>query len=264
MSKTKSIRIQHWLEFLLAMTEKEIKNRYKQAWLGFLWLVLNPLLQMFVIGLVFQFFVPVEVENYYLFLLAGLLPWNFFNLSLQRAVPSFVYERNLIKKAKFPRETIVLSIVLSNFVTLLISLLLFICVSLIMGQFSLIQGLWLFPALGWLLILTSGLSLLAASLNVRFRDINFIVQALTALWFYVTPIIYTVDLVPERLNWLLWLNPMTSLINLFRFSLSVGQIKTLNALGVKGYGFGIGLSLIAVFLGIVMFKRKAPTFDDWV
>ena len=95
-----SIKQRQWLDFLLAMAEKEIKARYKHAVLGFLWIVLNPLLQMLVIGFIFQFFVPVKVENYFLFLFSGLLPWNFFSMSLSKATPSIVYERSLIQKAK--------------------------------------------------------------------------------------------------------------------------------------------------------------------
>jgi len=86
----------HWLDFLIAMTEKEIKARYKHAVLGFLWVIINPLLQMLIIGFVFQFFIPVKVDNYFLFLFAGLLPWNFFSMSLSKTTPSIVYERSLI------------------------------------------------------------------------------------------------------------------------------------------------------------------------
>ena len=77
-------KTRYWLDFLWVMTQKEIKARYKHATLGFLWIVINPLSQMAVMGFVFQFFVPVHVDNYFLFLFAGLLPWNFFAQSLTK------------------------------------------------------------------------------------------------------------------------------------------------------------------------------------
>src|SRR3989344_8880626 len=94
--------LKHYFDFLWAMTEKEIKVRYKRAVFGFLWVVVNPLLQMIIIGFVFRFFIKEPIKNYFLFLLVGLLVWNFFNLSLSKATSSIVYERTLIKKAKFP------------------------------------------------------------------------------------------------------------------------------------------------------------------
>jgi len=119
-------RLTNYLHFIWAMTEKEIKARYKHTVFGFLWVILNPVFQMFVIGFVFSFFVYIPVANYYLFLFSGLLPWQFFSLTLSKATPSFVYERSLLQKANFPREAIPLSIVLSNFVHFVVSLVLLI------------------------------------------------------------------------------------------------------------------------------------------
>ena len=110
------------MDFLFAMTEKEIKARYRHAMLGFLWLIINPLFQMAVIGFIFQFFVPVHVDNYFLFLFTGLLPWNFFSASISKTTTAIINERSLIKKSNFPREVIILSIVLSNLFHFLISL----------------------------------------------------------------------------------------------------------------------------------------------
>jgi len=174
-----SIKQRQWLDFLLAMAEKEIKARYKHAVLGFLWIVLNPLLQMLVIGFIFQFFVPVKVENYFLFLFSGLLPWNFFSMSLSKATPSIVYERSLIQKAKFPREAIPLSIVLSNMFHFLISLVLLMLVlvgdKLLLDSYGVLElgsyilrFLGVIPLLLWLLVFTASFSLLSSALNVKY------------------------------------------------------------------------------------------------
>ncbi len=261
---------QHWLEFLLAMTEKEIKARYKHAVLGFLWVVLNPLLQMAVIGFVFQFFVPVNVDNYFLFLFAGLLPWNFFTLSISKATPSIIYERSLIQKAKFPREAIVLSIVLSNLFHFLISLILLILLligdKIFFDHYSFTQLFWyinkmllVVPAILWLTVLTSCLSLFFSALNVRFRDVNFMVQALLPLWFYATPIIYSLNLLPSIFQFLVYLNPVTAIIELFQFAF-INQTPV----AVEKWGLSLIITLIISIVGVLVFKKEAPYFDDWV
>lgn len=261
---------QQWLDFLIAMTEKEIKARYKHAVLGFLWVILNPILQMAVIGFVFQFFVPVNVDNYFLFLFAGLLPWNFFSFSVTKTTPSIVYERSLIQKAKFPRESIILSIVLSNLFHFAISLglliLLLVFDKVLFESYSFLQLITyilrlslVFPLMMVVLLLTSGVSLLTSALNVKYRDVFFIVQAIMPLWFYATPIIYGLNLLPERLRLFFYLNPMTGVIESF-------QCVLLNQhFGVPG-GWLISL-LVGVsisILGIWVFRRESPLFDDWV
>src|SRR3989304_7521187 len=103
----------HFWDLLWGMTEKELRARYKNTVFGFLWILVNPILQMLVIGFIFAFFLKEPIEHYYFYLFAGLLIWNFFSLSLSKATPSIVYERNLIKKAVFPRSVIPLSIIVS-------------------------------------------------------------------------------------------------------------------------------------------------------
>ena len=138
-----------FLDLLLGMTEKELRARYKYTALGFLWIFLNPLLQMIVIGFIFTFLIKSPLENYYPFLFIGLLVWNFFSISLTKATPSIVYERSLIKKSKFPRSVIPLSIVLSNFVHFVLGLLLFFGWTLLsrIGTIGLLY--LIFPALVW-------------------------------------------------------------------------------------------------------------------
>jgi len=126
----------YFFELLLALTQKEIKARYKHAVLGFLWVFLNPLIQMLVIGFVFSLIFRFGIENYYLFLFAGLLPWNFFSLALTKATSRIVWDRNLVQKAKFPRSTIPLSVVLSHFVHFLASWLLLIIFLLVSRQWQ--------------------------------------------------------------------------------------------------------------------------------
>ncbi len=261
---------QQWLDFVLTMTEKEIRVRYKNAFFGFLWIFLNPLLQMAVIGLVFQFFVPVKVDNYFLFLFTGLLPWNFFSYTVLKNTPMVINERELIRKAKFPRESIVLSVVLSNLFHFLIALgilmvllagdkLLFEQYGLSQLLFYILRMLWVVPLVLLLTLFTSGLSLLLATLNVWYRDVNFFIQAVMPLWFYATPVIYTLKLLPPYLHILFYLNPLTSLIELFHLSLLNIPVTNTAHLTI---GFFVGAIITVV--GWCLFKKHSKTFDDWI
>ncbi len=260
----------YWFEFVFAMTQKEIKARYKHAFLGFLWVLLNPLIQMISIGIIFQFMVPVKVDNYFLYLFTGLLPWNYFSLSLTRNTPIVVNERSLIQKANFPREAIVISVVLSNLFHFLISLVLlmfvlvldkvffdhysFLQISIYLARFFLV-----IPTIIWLTILVSGFSLLFSALNVRFRDVNFIVQALITIWFYATPIVYSIELLPVGLRSFLYLNPMTAVTETFHFVL-----LNLHPYSSDLVLLGLAISLMVFFIGWKVFEKESKFFDDWV
>jgi ABC-2 type transport system permease protein len=241
------------------MTEKELKARYKNTLFGFLWVVANPLMQMLVIGFIFKFFVKQPIENYYLYLLVGLLVWNFFNLSITKATPSIVYERQLIKKAKFPNEVIPLSVILSNFVHLLIALLLLTIPTLSLGILTISNFPKLIFGVILLLTFTTGLGLLTSSLNVRFRDINFFVQAVLIVWFYATPIVYSINVIPYNLMWIWRLNPLTSITQLFQNALVSSP-----APGPGMLISNITIIVVITLLGVKTFKDRSKNFDDWV
>lgn len=243
----------------MAMTEKEIKARYKMAIFGFLWIFLNPLLQMLVLGFIFQFFVPIKMANYFEYLFPGLLAWDFFSYTVTKNTPMYINERALIQKAKFPREAIVLSVVLSNLFHFLIALAMFVLFEWLVNskihwwRWCLLPGI-----VTWLAVLTTGLSLLFSSLNVKWRDVNFGVQAIMPLWFYATPIVYSLDLLPKWLGQWLYLNPMTAIVDILRW--------TIMGTGVSWWelGLSLGMTIIIFVSGWLVFKKESPFFDDWV
>jgi ABC-2 type transport system permease protein len=252
-------KIAHFKDLLLGMTEKELRARYKHTVFGFLWIFINPLLQMSVIGFVFQFFIKEPIKNYYFYLFSGLLVWNFFTLSLTKTTPSLVFERSLIKKAKFPHEVIPLSIILSNLINLLIALFIFLIPTLFLHIFVITRVAHLLLGFCLLVTFTSGLSLLTSALNVRFRDVSFFVQALLIIWFYVTPIIYSVSVVPYKLMWIWRLNPLTAVTQLFQYTLADAP--------APGMGMLLINSVIIVFittLGTFVFHKESKNFDDWL
>ncbi|MBI5449693.1 ABC transporter permease [Candidatus Gottesmanbacteria bacterium] len=251
--------VQHFLELLWGMTEKELRARYKHTVFGFFWLVANPILQMAVIGFVFTFLLKQPVKNYYFFLFIGLLVWNFFSLSLSKATPSIVYERSLIKKARFPHAVIPISIILSNFVHFFLAFLLFLFPVLFLGTLSMLSLPIILFSFALLLTFAIGLSLLVTSLNVRFRDVNFFVSALLIIWFYATPIMYALTMIPRHLLWLWRFNPLTSILQLLQMAM----------LGLPGPGpamlaSNVGVIIITTILGIAVFTHESKNFDDWL
>ena len=251
--------MRQFIELLVGMTEKELRVRYKNTVFGFLWMLVNPVLQMLVIGFIFKFFMKEPVENYYYYLFIGLLVWNFFSLSLTKATPSIVWERNLIKKAKFPRSAIPLAIILSNFIHLLIAVGILILPMTFLGTLTFTGILYVITAFILLFFFTIGISLLTSALNVRYRDVNFSVQAVLIVWFYVTPIIYPLSIIPYRFYWLWRFNPMTSILQLLQHGFLGKPLPGPAMLSINTL-----LILFIFMLGIIVFGKESKNFDDWL
>lgn len=249
----------NWFDFVYVMTVKEIKARYKRVFLGFLWIFLNPLLQMAVIGFVFQFFIPIRIENYFYFLFSGLLPWNFFAYTITKCTTHIYNERGLVQKAKFPVEALLLSIVFSNLFHFLVSILLFGLISIYVGFLNIVGILTILFAIFWIVVFVVGLSLLLATLFVKFRDVKFIVNAVVPLWFYATPIIYTREILPEEISNIILLNPMTGIIELFQSAFSTAITVDLNTIL-----YSAAFSILVFISGVVIFKQQSAYFDDWL
>lgn len=249
----------YFIELLWAMTERELRARYKNTVFGFLWLVVNPLLQMLIIGFIFPLFVKQTIDNYYFYLFAGLLAWNFFSLSLTKTTPSIVHERSLVKKSAFPRAVIPISIIVSNLINYLAAFLLFLIPVLFTGKLTAFSLAYFVSGLLLLTIFTIGISLLSCALNVRFRDINFFVQAILIIWFYATPIVYSLEQIPQRVLWLWRLNPITAAIQLMQHAL-VGSALP----GPAMLASNIVVITVITTLGVTIFRKENKNFDDWL
>jgi len=254
-----SSKTSHFLELLMEMTARELNARYKNTIFGFVWALVNPCLQMVVISFVFRFIVKEPLPNYNLYLLSGLLVWNFFSSTQSKAVSSIVNERFLVKKANFPKEVIPLSIVLSGLLHLMASFFVFILLLLFLGLLS--SSFLPQIVLGCLILLatSTGLALLTSALNVVYRDVSFFVQALLLIWFYVTPVVYALNSIPEKVVWLWKLNPLTFVLQSFQSIIS--SFYTFDQNLIIGNG---ALALLILFSGIVVFRNKSKTFDDWL
>ncbi|MFC1754924.1 ABC transporter permease [Thermoproteota archaeon] len=246
-------------ELLISLSVKDFKVRYKSASLGFLWTILNPLFLMVVFSVVFSLITRIQIEKYPVFLLTGLIPWTFFTLSLSNATHSIIDNANLIKKVNFPRGVIPLSIILANLYNFLLSLSV-LFVFLFFFKVNIGPQIMLLPFVILLqIIFLVGICLLTSSLNVVYRDVKFIVEAILVAWFYGTPIFYSLDMVPKKLYFIWILNPMTGIVSIYREILFYGRLPDLKLTCLTI------LIVTGIFLlGINVFKKNEPTFADLV
>jgi ABC-type polysaccharide/polyol phosphate export permease len=253
----KEIILYHELIWVLAL--KELRVRYKRSTLGFLWALLNPLMTMIIMTVVFSKIMRVQIPNYSVFLLSTLLPWTFFSQSLGYAVDSLVGNGDLLKKVHVAKSVFPMAAVLSNVINFFFSLIpLVILLPFLHFPFYLA---WLYlpiPFIG-LVLLALGFGFFFAMANVFFRDMAHILQIVLSAWFYITPIIYTLDLMPARYRIIFRLNPVLYALNGFRLAIYYGQLPSPQSVALT-----LGCGFVAVFLGYWMFRRYQDSFVFYV
>jgi ABC-type polysaccharide/polyol phosphate export permease len=246
-------------ELIWALALKELKIRYKRSFLGFLWALLNPMLLMLVLTFVFSTIMPVKIPHYAIFLLSMLLPWTFFAQSLSYATESIVGNGDLIKKVKVAKLVFPIAALVSNMINLLLSMIPLLLIVLAMGHP--LHWTWIFlpvPLLA-LTIITLGMTFFFAAANVYYRDVSHILQIVIQVWFYVSPIIFSLDFYPPQYRVLFKLNPMLYVLNGFRLSVYYGQLPTLQSVAAS---FVCGF--IALFIGFYFFRRHQDDFVFYV
>ncbi|MBS3909183.1 MAG: ABC transporter permease [Actinobacteria bacterium] len=243
-------------ELLINLVVKELKIKYKNSILGFFWSLIHPLLMMLVFTFIFSYVFRANIENYPVYFLVGFLPWNFFVTVLSVSTGSIVGSGSLIKKVYFPHEIIPISLVVANLVNLFLSLaVLFVVLALYGYNFYVFLPVLLFAIIAHTL-LTVGFSLMLAGLNVYFRDIEQLIGIMLLIWFYGTPVLYDMSMIPDRFLWLIkYANPMTSVIFLYREALYYLHWPSLKLLAYTTVS-----SLLVFWAGYWLFKRLSPAF----
>lgn len=205
-------------ELLIELTKREIKQRYKQSILGYAWVILNPLFQMLVMAFVFSLILRIEGINipYSLFLYAGLLPWTMFSTSVQSATSSLVFNAGLLTKIYFPRDVFITSTILSKLVDFLLASIIFIGFMIYYKVPLTWHFLWLAPLLSIQILFTYGISLITSSVNLFYRDVQYVVNLFLIVWMYLTPVIYPSTNFPQKYQWIFIANPLAALINGYR------------------------------------------------
>jgi lipopolysaccharide transport system permease protein len=237
---------------------REIRVRYKQSILGGIWAILQPFLTMLIFTLIFGIIIKVPTDGipYPVFFYSALLPWTFFSSSISFAVPSLTNNINLVTKIYFPREIFPIGSIIAAFIDFIIASLFFLILLIIYQVPIKISILWLPILLIMQILLTLGISFLGAALIVSYRDIRFIVPLGLQLWMYLTPVVYPLTLVPDRLRLLYMLNPMAGIIDGYR-SILLGKMPQWEYLVLES------AIIIALFIfSYLYFKNKEVSFAD--
>lgn len=231
-------------EVLWQLVRQFLTLRYRRTLLGYVWTLVNPLLMMSVTAVVFATLFKLDLASYAVFLFAGMVPWNFFSMSVTQSCTSFIQNEGLIKKIYLPKLLFPLSQVLGMVIDSMLSMAaLAILILPFGGHFS---AALLFLPVAYLLLFafSLGLSLLMSVATVFFRDLQYVIGVLMQAWFFLTPVMYRHDALTGKIAWVVALNPMVSFIELFRAPLLQGQLPTPHALAVS-----TGVALASLALG---------------
>jgi lipopolysaccharide transport system permease protein len=258
-------------ELFINLTLRELRGKYKRSLLGWTWSLLNPLATMVIFTVVFRFFLKVEatpgdpsgLHVFAIFLICGLLPWNFLSNGMTGSMGALIANSNLIKKVFFPREILVASNIASWVVSFLLEVGVLALVLLFAGNMVLP---WLLPTIGLVVIQTMfvvGLGLLLSVLNVYFRDVQHFVGILLQIWFYATPIVYPIKYVADALKdrpalfTLYKLNPMVRFVEAYRDCLYDLRFPPL-----LDTAYLIGVSAATLALGVFVFSKLEPKLAE--
>lgn len=246
-------------EVIYFLTWRDIKVRYKQAAMGLIWVVLQPLLSMVILTAIFGHLakLPSDGAPYPLFALAGLLPWQLFHTGVQRAGMSLTGNSNLLTRVYFPRLSIPLAAVLSSVVDFLFAFLVFL------GLMVYFRGYPGWPML-WvplLVVLTSVLSLAVgiwlSALNVRYRDVQYAIPFILQAWMLASPVAYSAQMIPQGTWQIVYgLNPIAGVIQGFRWALIGGTPPN------EMFGISILMVFALLISGLFYFKRMERSFAD--
>jgi lipopolysaccharide transport system permease protein len=244
-------------DLIIRLAWSDFKLRYKSSALGFFWSLLEPLLMLLILYVVFSNLMRVQVEHYQLFLLLGIILWNFLDRGTSMSISGIIGKPSLVQKVYFPRDILILSTCTT---ALMMTLLEFVVFIIFMAFFEVVPGMTVayFPLLfifEFLIIL--GLSMALSALNVYFRDVQFIWRLIVQVGFFATPILYPITIFPEKIRWIVMLNPVALIITMMRDSI---LYKTSPEPFNLAY---IALStLILLLSGYFIFDRLEPKFAE--
>ena len=245
-------------EMIFSLVRKELRGRYKGSVLGFLWTFINPLLQLLVYTLVFSVIMRMGIDRYYLFLFVALIPWIFFSASLTGGSGSILASKDMVKKIYFPREIMPISYVTSAFVNMLLSFVVIFAVVLVSGMGVNPVALLYLPVIMLVeYVLALGIALLASALTVYFRDLEYILGIIAMAWQFLTPVMYSSDLVPKKLLPIWKLNPMTPVIEAYRQILYYKEVPHLDTLLNASI-----LGIVTLVVGYVVFRKLQKGFAE--
>lgn len=248
-----------YAHLIAELVKRDLKLKYRRSFLGYFWSLLNPLMMMSVMMVVFSYMFRFNIENYPLYLICGQTVFNCFNESTNRAMFAIIDNAPLLKKIYVPKCVFPLSRVLTYFTTMALSLLAVLIVMIATRvQFHFCMLLFFVPLI-FLLFFAAGMGMILSGLAVKFQDTIHLYSVFTMVLMYATPIFYPIDAVPESVARIIRLNPLYTIIYLFRELMLYGHIP---AFGTWLYALGTSLAMFV--LGALLFDRMRKDFIYYI
>ena len=247
------------IDLLWILIKKEVSLKYRRSILGIFWSLLNPILLSIVYFIAFKIFMRFGVENFHFFLLAALFPWNWFSASIAISTETLISNINLIKRVNFPIHFLIIATVLAQLTHFIFALPIIVGLAYFCGE-----G----PGLSWFIgvpilitiqfIVTTGISLAISTLNAYFRDMEHIVGVLLSMLFWMTPIVYPLEVIPDSFRSYLILNPLTYIIIAWR------DMFMLNTINWGNIGISFVCSLVFFVFGVLVFRKLRKRLDEFI
>lgn len=252
----------HYRELIYFLTWRDLKVRYKQSVLGVLWAILKPFMNMVVFTIFFGELakVPSDGIPYPIFSYTGLLPWIFFASALEVSARSMLQSGSMVSKIYFPRIIVPLASVFANLVDFGISFIILIGMMIFYQIVPTANIFWLPVFLLLAMIAAIGVGLWFSALLVMYRDVNYLLPFITEIWKFISPVVYSATMIPEKWQWLYSLNPMAGVVSGFRWAL-LGKPETIALPGVL---ISAGISLAIFISGLYFFRRMERVFADMI
>lgn len=251
------MKIQHYIDLIIVLTQKELKVKYKSSFFGYLWSIGHPLAFAFVFLVAFKVVMRIEVEDYALFLITGLFPWQWFSNSVNAAPMVFLGNASIIKKVNFPRNLMPFTQVFQDMIHFVLSIPVIVLFLFIYHKTPSLSWFYGIPVLLIIqFLMTYSISLIVSSTNLFFRDLERLTIILTTLLFYFTPIIYPEKMVPEKYRFLINLNPLSPLMVNWRNLLLTGTLE------LSYVALSLGYAMLAFVLGYLVYNKLSWKFAE--
>lgn len=245
-------------EMIFSLIKRDLRGRYKGSALGFLWTFLNPLFQLIVYTFVFSIIMRAGYDKYYLFLFVALIPWIFFSTSIVGGASCIWAQKDMVNKIYFPREVLPIAHVTCQLINMALSCLVIFAVLIVTQHGIRLEALIFMPVVMLVeYILALGITLIVSAITVFLRDVEYVLGIVVMAWQFLSPVMYGIDMVPERLQNIFALNPMTPIIVAYRDILYYKQVPQLATL-LQATVLGV----VLLVTGIIVFENLKKHFSE--
>ncbi len=252
-------RLYNYRELLKSNVKKEIRGKYKGSFLGILWSFINPLLTVLVYAIVFPYILRIKEDNYLIFLIVAVIPWNFFVTVIQQGTTTVLANQNIIKKVFFPREILPISVAVSALINFFISCII-VFIFILGSGLGIHRFIIMLPIIALIqFILSLGIIFILSAINVYVRDVEYIVNFLVTMLFYGTPVLYSTKMFHGTIEKILNLNPMTHIIEAYRSILYYRTWPNFENLFIVTI-----FSVVVLIVGYLIFRKLEKGFAEEV